>query len=63
MEMPKITRQQPAEDINDVTTIECIINKQLSKFVNCIAYVVNIQNASLFGGVKGKGHQFHSEMR
>lgn len=56
MEIPKITRQQPAEDINDATTIECIINKQLSKFANCIAYVVNVQNASLFGG-KDKGHQ------
>ena len=63
MEMPKITRQHPAEDINDATTIECIMNKQLSKFGNCIAYVVNIQNASLFGRTV-KGHQYKvSEMR
>lgn len=53
MEMPKRTRQEP-EDVNDATRTQRVINKQLGKFGNCIAYVVNIQNASLFGGEKGK---------
>lgn len=53
--MPKRTRQEP-EDVNDATRTQRIINKQLGKFGNCTAYAVNIQNASLSGGEKGKEH-------
>lgn len=53
MEMSKRARKEP-EDVNDVTRIECITNKQLGKFGSCRAYVVNIQNASSFWGERAK---------